>query len=685
MKRTILTLCLAIFCLISKGQTNYSWEKLYETFLEETDDDERSASWEELYEELEELHAQPLNINTATQEQLSRLPFLTNIQIEHIHAYIYRTGGMKSLGELLLIPQLDASTRALLRQFIYVGDAEEREEENKFSAKRLIQYGRHEVITRLDIPLYQKAGYRNYTREELSGSPNKQYLGEPFYHSLRYNYKYLNHVTTGFTLEKDAGEPLFSQGFNGYDHYSLYLMLNDFGWLKSLIIGDYRLKFGRGVVMNTDFNLGKSATLTTMGWGKRGIKKHSSTSEHNAFRGVAATVRLWERWEATGFFSLRNVDANLNEKRLITSFKTDGLHRTPLEYSKKGNTRNTLFGGNLTYHYKGFHGGITAVHNLFNRVLKPGQQLYKRYHPRGDRFFTIGTDYMYLSHRVSIAGETALSKSGGIGTLNQLQFRIGDDNLLTLVQRYYSRSFVSLNGNSFSTNSTLQNESGIYLGFDTPLHPHWHLSAYADFCYFPWLKYQVSNASFAGEAMIHITYSRSDNHKLSLRYRCRIKERDYTAANGRKYLATQVHHRLRHQQDYQLSVSLSATSLADYNLLQFMNSISQGFMITQRLQWKPVHKKVSLLGGLSYFHTDNYSTRISIYERSLLYTFSYPSYYGHGIHISATTQWNISTRLSALFHLTHTCYFDRSAIGTGTEEILQSHREDVRLQLRWKI
>ena len=124
--------CIILLCPASKGQTNPSWEKLYEEFLDEAADDEQSILREELYEELEELHAHPLNINTATREQLSRLPFLTEIQIEHIHAYIYRTKGMRTLGELLLIPQLDANTRTLLRQFIYAGDREETKEDRKY-------------------------------------------------------------------------------------------------------------------------------------------------------------------------------------------------------------------------------------------------------------------------------------------------------------------------------------------------------------------------------------------------------------------------------------------------------------------------------------------------------------------------------------------------------------------------
>ena len=63
----------------------------------------------------ESMHESPLNINTATREELSQLPFLTFKQIEDIHAYIYMHGPMLSLGELQLTGSLDYETRKMLR------------------------------------------------------------------------------------------------------------------------------------------------------------------------------------------------------------------------------------------------------------------------------------------------------------------------------------------------------------------------------------------------------------------------------------------------------------------------------------------------------------------------------------------------------------------------------------------
>ena len=66
-------------------------------------------SWENTYDELCELETHPINLNTATREELETLPFLDDQQIQDLCEYIYKYGGMKSWGELALISSLDAN------------------------------------------------------------------------------------------------------------------------------------------------------------------------------------------------------------------------------------------------------------------------------------------------------------------------------------------------------------------------------------------------------------------------------------------------------------------------------------------------------------------------------------------------------------------------------------------------
>ena len=96
------------------------WQQLLME-LSATEDFE-STLWEDYEEDLEELALHPMNLNTATREELEQLPFLTASQVEDIQAYVYRYGGMKSMAELTLIPSISWYQRQLMDYFFYVAD-----------------------------------------------------------------------------------------------------------------------------------------------------------------------------------------------------------------------------------------------------------------------------------------------------------------------------------------------------------------------------------------------------------------------------------------------------------------------------------------------------------------------------------------------------------------------------------
>lgn len=116
-------------------------------------------------------------------------------------------------------------------------------------------------------------------------------------------------------------------------------------------MGNYRLSYGYGLVMNTDFSMGKSATLSTLGNKAWGIKKHSSTDEYNYFQGIAGSIRITKRLTADAFYSYRKMDG-IVDNQLITSIKEDGYHRIPRDYEKKNTFSNQLIGSNIHYNGK---------------------------------------------------------------------------------------------------------------------------------------------------------------------------------------------------------------------------------------------------------------------------------------------------------------------------------------------
>ena len=105
-------LLLTVFSISAQAQNTVDWETYFEqlTAMEDTEND----NWENAYEIISQLAASPIDINSATREDLERIPFLTNTQIEDICQYLYRYGRMQTLGELMLIESLDEPRRHLL-------------------------------------------------------------------------------------------------------------------------------------------------------------------------------------------------------------------------------------------------------------------------------------------------------------------------------------------------------------------------------------------------------------------------------------------------------------------------------------------------------------------------------------------------------------------------------------------
>lgn len=424
---------LQIYPVDKVGAQHYSWEEFVEKIS--VDEYEDGEDLSPLLEELAALHEHPFNLNTATKDDLEQLPFLDGDEIEEILAYVYRYGPMQSLGELMLIEELDYQTRQFLTLFVYVENPVE--EKEKLRLKTLLKGGRHEVTSRLDVPLYKRDGYKIPEDEVLLKNQNKVYLGNSLYHNIRYTYQYRNRLFWGFTAEKDAGEPFGSYGNKAYDAYSFHFLLKDCGKLKALALGDYRLGFGEGLVVNSDFSLGKS-TLFNMGDTRPSIKKFSSTSETSFFRGIAAAFRFG-RVDMSAFYSYLPTDATLRKDGTISSLKTDGLHRTLLELSKKHNVTEQSVGTDVTWNTEYFSLGAIVFYQHFSRSFSKGTELYRQYYPDGKDFLNAGLHYRWHRDRFSFSGETAFSNVyGGWATLNKAIYRFNHRYSMVALQRLFT-------------------------------------------------------------------------------------------------------------------------------------------------------------------------------------------------------------------------------------------------------
>lgn len=625
------------------------------------DDDGETAEQESVFDILSDYAENPLDINSATPEELEQFPFLTPQDVESISEYIYFYGEIKSIGELAMIPTIDQKKLNLLKHFITINY----NDSTKIPTfKNIMRYGKHQIMATMKIPTYKRKG------------DNGAYKGDALRHSLRYDFTYGDRVRVGAVGSKMAGEPFF-KGVNakGYDFYSFYARVRKMGVLNDLIVGRYRVRFGAGLVVNNDFTMGKLGQLASAGKIQNHLSVHSSTNTARYMQGFVTNLKLTKTLDITAFASYRYFDATLNPDGSIATILKSSYHRTDLEISRKNNTTQTTFGGHLAWRYQGLRLGATVAHTSLSRSLQPNtDQVYRRYYPAGRSFTNASIDYSYVNSRFTIGGETAIDKTGKIATLNSINYKFSDELSAMLLQRFYSKKYQALLAQSFSEGGAMQNESGLYFGLTWKPLRGMVVTAYTDYAYFAWPKYQASLTSRAWDNLLMVEY-KPNNWRYILRYRLKLRQRDNA---DKSELVYKNDHSLRGAVEY-AQTNWSDRLQGDF-AYSYYKVRSRGWMVSNKFYISPVKwAKIQALVG--YFHTDDYNARIYSYENGLRYNFNNPSYYGKGMRYALLLQASPLESLSVAGRVTTTKYFDRSIIGSGNQEIDGSSQTELELQV----
>ena len=344
---------------------------------------EEDMPYEELYETLLLFYTQPLDLNRASREELQSLHLLHQQQIESLISHRERTGPFLSLYELQAIPGWDLYTIRQLLPFVQVQD-KGLHGNNRTLLNQLLNSGTRFAILRWEQIPEQQAGFLARADSLLpafEGSRDKLYF--------RLRMSKTRSFSLGLTAEKDAGERLrlsTRQGQYGADFYSFHAMAWNLGPFRRIVIGDYQVQYGQGLVLGAGFYMGKGAeTITTVARPSLGIRPYTSVIESGFFRGIAASLGT-NRAEITLFASHLPRDGTLRaasdslgreESQYFTALGTSGLHRTVSELANRHSIRETNLGsaGRWVLVPGKFSLGYSS---LFTRFSQPQQQLFRR-------------------------------------------------------------------------------------------------------------------------------------------------------------------------------------------------------------------------------------------------------------------------------------------------------------------
>lgn len=663
-----LWMCLLLLChpnLPLHSQNPLTWDDFVsylQEWLDIPDEGEEEnvspISWTEHLEDLYSLHQHPINVNTATRDEIMSIPFLTERQASDIRDYILRHGSMHTLHELQFIPSIRYFERQVLPLFLRTDSVQEATT-RRITLRDMLQKHHHEFLTRLDLPLYHRKGFIKHMSTKQNG-----YLGSRIYNKIKYDFTATKHIRLNLHAERDAGE-------QGIDSYGGAFMLSNLGCLGTLIVGDYKVSFGEGLVANQTFSMGRSSALAKVG---QGLRINGGTNETGFLRGVGLTLR-WGHVSTTAFASQTHHDATLNEDGSVRTILTTGYHRTIAECSKRNLLTLHTIGANINWSHQGWHAGTTGYLQHASRPLQPGTQPYRVIYPHGQQFGVMGIHYGYESYRWLLRGETAYStEQQGVATLHTLSLMITHDYRLTASQRYYNHHYYSVLSSALSSQKKVQNETGISFRLDASPYSGFQLSTYVDFFYHPWPRFGVPHSSRGMEGVMQILYRVNRRNSISARYSSLNKE----YASGRT-----THHRLR------LAWLANPDNRINWNLTSLLHTLpgSTGMALASSLRGKsilhlPLHAALTAL----YFHTTDYQSRISLYEPNVSGMVYIPTLSGHGIRLTGTaryTLWHERLHLEMKYGVTR--YFDRRTQSSGLQTIFSYVKNDITLQLRLRI
>jgi hypothetical protein len=568
-------------------------------------EEEAEAYLDRLYD----LADNPVNINSGDESEISRLFFLSDFQVKALADYTITSGKILSFYELAYIPGLDRTTAEMLIPFSTL--------ESKHDYIKDPMRIRHSFQTNMSL----KRG-----REDSS------FQGSAWKILTKYKFT-AGSFSGGFTIEKDAGEKLFPGGAAYPDFLSAGLAWTGKGIVRKVIFGDYSVKFGQGININTGLRTGLTLTSQSYMSSTNEVKQYTSTDENNFFRGLAVMLS-YRKTDLSIFCSKNNIDSTLatpgtDTKEYIKSLYTSGTHNTASLLMKKDAVSESSIGMNLTFNFRKFRFGCVYSEDRFSLPFQPdGSDPSKIHAFSGNRNITGSVYYNSMTRMILLYGELSANDVQRYALLQGLSVRPSDRLSLNLIYWEYRPGFTLFHGKGPGGISGTYPERSMMGNFTFEAARHLFLSGGYVFQSYPWLKYRCSSPSCGIRREVRMKYDPSERLVFDCLYSYRLTCADMPGSSGIPELKQMISRSLKAAVKYSAGEYVIIGTRID--LKSFEPSGSRGFLLLQDFNWKI--RKIPATIWLRYciFRTDDFDSRIYTWENDLVYTFSIPSMYGTG-------------------------------------------------------
>lgn len=560
-----------------------------------------------------------------------------------IKAFIDTLGDVKSIYELIYTPGLDHNK--LLPHAELLKSLSIKRASTSWNLSNALRYGRHEWVFRSELDIGRETpGLR--LEDSIKGVPSPVKLYS------RYRYQYPGRISWGLVLETDAGEALFPKGRLPFFSFAAgHVAIQNLGFLKDLIIGDYRVMWGAGLWSWTGFGMGRGVPVHRTFPQGAILKPYTASNEFNFYRGAALRMN-WRKIGLIAFSSYRKLDASRDstENRIgIRTIYDDGLHRTENEISRR-RTFSLLQGGiGLQFNHRRFSMGILGAYQRFSLPLLPGAQLYQQKNWQGANLFSSSFYLKVKSRKGSFYNEFVLQNSGGYAFTAGYNWHPAPSLHLALSLRAANPKYFSLYSNGPFRDSRGRNESGIYAAMHWSPFPQWSLQAYADIFRAHWLGYREDRPAMGNEFFVQIEWNPDRNTFIYLRWKRRVKTINLPVEDAPMPLTG-----LESRMQFRLNAAyLIGAQTGGQSRLEWSWSDARGFYVSQDFSFKPPKVPLSVTFRLAFYKIASFNSRIYAYEHTPLYQFGLPAFNGIGSRSYLMIKYNFSRSIQTWIKVAH--------------------------------
>jgi hypothetical protein len=554
----------------------------------------------EILETLSELEENPLDLNSATHEELAQIPYLSPLLCQRI-IHFRKIRSFQHTSDLLDIAGFNEPLLARIESFITVRQK-----------SPLLSRG---VISIRSI-------WSEKTPKETG------YAGNPLGISNKFSYRNAAFFA-GATTFKDPYENQYA------DFYSLYAGVKT--EKVTVLVGDYAMDLGERLISGYPGFVFKSSGIIKAQ--ESTVRPYVSGFEDFACRGCAMETKL-RMFHGALFVSRNYLDGTIENDSAKRAIYENDYHRTQTELDKKNTIEERLAGFQVAIGNERLKIATSSLLARYNRHIEPEQAHYYRF--SGDRYSLSALHFRFAREHLSLWSEYARSHftqgNGFILGVSAKPRRIS----IAMLYRDYGETFYSPRAFAFCE-TEVRNERGIYSFVSVKAKKNLCLTGYLDIFTRPFPTYFNTLSTQGNELSLSLEAKRG-RVVLLLRYKRKEKNSfQYQTEN-----LVSIRHNVRCTLKFPLERENTVTFVLEgaYFNVPAIQSNEFAYLASCNLRSQFL-KHASGETGFVLFATDSYNSRIYHFINDIPGALYARFFYGHGFD----TYLLLKTHLAAHLHL----------------------------------